>query len=391
MSRILLFMILTKAATANVSFVENKDETDDFRDSKQYWPTIGLARFANDVCSSLEGYYGTCVTRRQCEHISGTQSGSCTSNGIGRCCLIYRTCGESSQYNNTYFSSSGFPNTFNGDSTCTFTIIPCPTACQARIDFLSFTLAQPDGNGNCVNDAMVVTGSGGSIPVICGDNSGQHIYVTFVANTSITISITTSADVNLARSYSFRVTQIACDCPTLAPAGCLQYYTDSSATVRSFNYGTAINGAVVTYANTTMVAGTRQLANTNYGICVQMRAGYCSIQWAQSSDSTSFTVTNNTALAEVVMGLPANPITGANCETDFVIIPNPYYPNGISVGTDRFCGNQFLTVITSSKPFVLTTVTDASELTSDDVANRGFSLTYTQLACRNSNALLQLT
>lgn len=118
---------------------------------------------------------------------------------------------------------------------------------------------------------------------------------------------------------------------------------------------------------------------------------YCSIQWAQTSEGTSFTVSNNTALVEVVSGLPADPGTDGNCTTDFVVVPNPYFANGTSVFTDRFCGNQFPTVITSSKPFVLTTVTDANELTSPDVANRGFSLTYTQLPCRNTNSLLQVT
>lgn len=34
-----------------------------------------------------------------------------------------------------------------------------------------------------------------------------------------------------------------------------------------------------------------------------------------------------------------------------------------------------------SKPFVLTVVNDANELT--DVANRGFSLSYTQQLCRS--------
>ncbi|KAL1517807.1 hypothetical protein ABEB36_001530 [Hypothenemus hampei] len=386
-----LFFVLNIHKVLTISnLVENVIQAPE-RSSKQYWPNIGLVRFANDVCNTQEGYRGTCVTRRQCEYIDGFQSGSCTTNGIGRCCLIQRTCGQSSQFNNTYFSSTGFPSTFNSDTSCSFTIIPCPGSCQARIDFLSFTLAQPDGNGNCIQDSMVVTGSGGNVPVICGENSGQHIYVTFVGNNSITITISTSSTADLQRSFNFLVTLIACDCPTLAPAGCLQYYTELTGTVRSFNYGTAMNGAVVQYDNATTVVGTRQLANTNYGICVNMQPGYCGIQWSQSTDSTSFTVTDNTALSEVVTGLPANPLNDGDCTTDFVVIPNPQYPNGTSVGTDRFCGNQLPTVVTYSKPFVLTTVTDASELTSPDVANRGFSLVYNQLACGNTNALLQLT
>jgi hypothetical protein len=41
--------------------------------------------------------------------------------------------------------------------------------------------------------------------------------------------------------------------------------------------------------------GTRQLANTNYGVCVRMAQGYCSIQWQQNpSDPYSFTVSGDT-------------------------------------------------------------------------------------------------
>ncbi|XP_076272040.1 uncharacterized protein LOC143203671 [Rhynchophorus ferrugineus] len=393
---LLVLFITSSFSQGSNDLEENDDDTEldalDQRSGKQYWPYIGLVRFANSDCSSLEGYVGVCVTRRECGYIDGIQSGSCVSNGIGRCCLVYRTCGQTSAYNNTYFVSDDFPNTFNDEISCTFTIEPCPgSTCQARIDFLNFVLAQPDGNGNCVDDAMVITGSGGNIPIICGQNSGQHIYLTFVGNNSITVTISTSSSADIERSWNLKVTHIACDCPTLAPPGCLQYYTDLSGTVRSFNYGTEINGAVVTTTTGTF-AGTRQLANTNYGICIYMQPGYCSIQWSQSSDSTSFTVTGDTALIEASLGLPSTPVIGDSCTTDFVVIPNPYYTTGTAVGTDRFCGNQFDTVYTFSKPFVLTVVTDADEVTtSTDVANRGFSLSYTQQSCRNVNAALLLT
>lgn len=55
----------------------------------------------------------------------------------------------------------------------------------------------------------------------------------------------------------------------LAPVGCLQYYTAASATVSSFNFGTGLNGN----RNNMGMAGTRQIANTNYGICVGMLPG----------------------------------------------------------------------------------------------------------------------
>lgn len=49
------------------------------------WP-VGLVRFSNTICTTLEGYDGTCYRRLQCTNVGGVISGTC-ANGIGRCCL----------------------------------------------------------------------------------------------------------------------------------------------------------------------------------------------------------------------------------------------------------------------------------------------------------------
>ncbi|RZC37486.1 uncharacterized protein BDFB_014442, partial [Asbolus verrucosus] len=299
--------------------------------------------------------------------------------------LVQGTCGGNSSYNNTYFINTGYPNTVSD---------------SVRLDFLNLNLAQPDGNGNCVTDSLIVTGGASNVPIICGENSGQHIYVNFNDDNDITLMIATGVLDSYARSWNIKITQLACDCPSLgkvymrvsdctnynlsAPTGCLMYYTDLTGTVNSFNYGTTISGSVVMNNNmmipTQFVPGTRELANLNYGVCVQMQPGYCSIQWSQGPDSTSFTVSGDTATQEAsTAGLPGGSVIGTNCTTDFVVIPNPSYPNGTAVGADRFCGNQLPTVTSSSKPFVLTVVTDGDDMT--DAANRGFSLNYRQLPC----------
>lgn len=113
------------------------------------------------------------------------------------------------------------------------------------------------------------------------------------------------------------------------------YYTDVSGVVNSFNYGSTANGELLD----TGFPGTREMANLNYGVCIAMQPGYCSITWSQTSDPYSFTVTNNTVGLSVDPGLPSGGINGTNCTTDFVVIPNP-----IGVGADRFCGNAFPTV-----------------------------------------------
>ncbi|KAK9747301.1 CUB domain [Popillia japonica] len=332
---------------------------------------IGVVRFQNSPCTGETGLVGTCYTRRQCSDIGGSASGSCASN-IGVCCVLQLGCGNSSSYNNTYFVNTNYPTPVTGGSRCVYTIEKCNSdICQARIEFISVTLAQPDGDGNCVNDTLTIRGGGSVVPVICGENSGQHVYVQFYADQDIQIEIVTSTG-TFSRIWNLRVMQIACNCPTIAPSGCLMYYTSASGIVNSFNYGSTESSTL----NSIGATGTRQLVNQNYGVCVAMIPGYCSIVWSQTSYN-SFTVSNDTEA--YLFGSNAGTF-GNECPYDFVIVPAPYLTNGSLFYTDRFCGNYFPTVESFSKPFVLTVVNNENDTA--DVANRGFSLSYSQQLCR---------
>lgn len=45
----------------------------------------------------------------------------------------------------------------------------------ARLDFEAFSIVQPESvEHRCVSDSFVVTGTTSPVPVICGDNAGQH-------------------------------------------------------------------------------------------------------------------------------------------------------------------------------------------------------------------------
>ncbi|GJQ88053.1 hypothetical protein Trydic_g12974 [Trypoxylus dichotomus] len=242
---------------------------------------------------------------------------------------------------------------------------------MVRIDFLTLLLAQPNANGNCVTDSINIIGGASTIPPLCGENSGQHIYLNFNGDADINIIVTTSSGAAIPRSWNIKIAQIAYDCPTVAPAGCLMYYTAGSGTIKSFNYGITANNNLKADG----LPGTREIANLKYGVCIATQPGFCSIRWTQSSgDSYSFTVTANTIGLSVSPGLPAEPLTGSSCTTDFIVVPNP---NGMNA--DRFCGNALPALTSGTKPFVLTVVTDGDE--ANDVGNRGFSLSYTQLRC----------
>nr|CAH7743147.1 unnamed protein product [Callosobruchus chinensis] len=244
---------------------------------------------------------------------------------------------------------------------------------EIRLDFLTLRLAQPNSNGTCITDALVVTGGASIVPIICGENSGQHIYVDYNNDSPITISISTSTTTSTAVAWNIKITQIGCNCPTRAPTGCLQYFATTAGTVRSFNYGNSINQN-----------GTRQLANLNYGVCIAMIPGYCGIRWSQSPGTYSFSISNNTFdnVGDGSVATPNAEIFGTNCTTDFVVVPAPSFVNGTSPNTDRFCGNGFAPVISTNKPFIMSVITNSNEI--NETGNAGFSLDFAQQRCASS-------
>ncbi|XP_030031849.2 uncharacterized protein LOC115448536 [Manduca sexta] len=363
---------------------ENEVAVHGERKGKLLFPFVSIVRFANTDCSSSNALNGTCLARRECNNLNGTITGTCASRR-GRCCIVSRTCGSTTNVNNTYFISPGYPAAYAGGQACTIIVNRCNNnICQLRIDFLDFMVAQPDGDGNCVTDSITITGGNTVVPALCGDLTGQTLFVDFNGNAAITISITATLATTFARRWNIRLTQLGCDCPGIAPNGCLQYYTGIMGTINGFNYGTAANTAL----SASLVTGTRQIANLNYGICIRMEAGYCSIQYSQTAnDMYSFTVTGDVEGADnTVLGTNVGAVNDGACVTDFVVVPNPtVVATGLPVGTDRFCGLGFVPIQTALKPFVLFVTTDANEgataTTPPDVANRGFSLTYRQIAC----------
>lgn len=74
-------------------------------------------------------------------------------------------------------------------------------------------LAGPNANGTCTSDLMVVVGGASIVPIICGENTGQHMYVDFNGNTSIVIQISTSGSTSVSRAWNIQIAQINCNCP----------------------------------------------------------------------------------------------------------------------------------------------------------------------------------
>lgn len=186
---------------------------------------------------------------------------------------------------------------------------------------------------NKTNYVDSITGGSSRVPRICGENTGSHVYVNFNGASSISISFETTASVTFNRQWQLQITQLQCDSVARAPAGCLQYYMEDTGVVTSFNYQPAPNSNL----NSAGVLGSRQLANTQYGICVRMAANQCSITWSQT-DTYAFTMTGD--LGGVDPSLIGDPnLQDQDCSTDYVTIPYPSQNGAVlSTNSDRFCG-----------------------------------------------------
>ncbi|KAL1378252.1 hypothetical protein pipiens_015711 [Culex pipiens pipiens] len=357
----------------------------------RYFPFYTIGRIANIPCTASNGLAGTCLIRGECAESGGLFGGNCsTFTNQATCCIFSKTCGGSTNLNSTYFTNRGYPGGFNDGGSCSFTISPCSSAvCQLRIDFRTLTLAQPNGDGECLTDVMTVTGGSSEVPPICGENSGQHVYVNFDELNPITIKIATSGGTSFSRLWNLQLQQINCDSRLRAPDGCLQYHLGTTGIISSFNYGTAANAAV----STTGLIGTRQLTNHRYGICIRSGPDKCTITYSVPSNGGryAFTVSGDASVLDpLLIGDPLLLMNGEMCtEMDYVIIPAPSItlpnivgfipPFDVNFPQDRFCGLGWWPVTSTVKPFVFYVVWNEND--QPDAANRGFRLEYTQNDC----------
>merc|ERR1719220_1239772 len=159
-------------------------------------PVFQVVRFPNDPCTVTGGpKNGTCYTAEECSNKGGTNGGSCAS-GFGVCCTFTLNCGGSTSENCTYFDSS----TTVANGACKTEVCKCSTdICQIRLDFSNFVISGPSTStqsvaktlfgvasgtagaaivadtGKCLTDSFSITNQQ-NLPVICGVNSGYHVY-----------------------------------------------------------------------------------------------------------------------------------------------------------------------------------------------------------------------
>ncbi|XP_068229286.1 uncharacterized protein [Palaemon carinicauda] len=348
--------------------------------NSRFFPLFSLITIQNTACTATGGDNGTCYTANQCKNLGGSASGTC-QQGLGTCCVFQTTCGGQATQNCTYFVNEGYPTVFNAASSCQLRVNKMNSSvCQLRIDFDTFILSTPDSvDHQCLNDRFYVSG-GTSVPVICGTNSGNHMYVDIGNTLPLVLTVITMGP-SFDRKWKMKITQIPCNSDNTAPTNCLQWYQGVSGQIKSFNYD--------------LTSGL-QLSNQDYSICIRTEMNFCGIQYAACADavntqSQSFTLSGRTTGGTRV----GSKVGATSCPFDWLLIPcvstNSQKP--FTSCQERLCGDNFnvvesttagnVIVYSQVKPFVLVYHTDDREQTSvpTESNNRGFCLNYVQQPC----------
>ena len=334
---------------------------------------FNVVTFPNVACGASTGYNGTCYTASECTSKGGTASGSCASS-FGVCCVFNLPCGGSTTQNNTYAIIASYSTSSDKDP-CAYTICKQNSdVCKLRIDFDTLVLAGPYAPtpvvvadetkwGDCSTDTLTVTNPGGpSPPIICGLNTGQHMYVP-ASDACNTINIDVdSGTTTTTRKWQIKVTQYECGNQMAPEYDCLQYFTAQTGTIATFNWDTS---------STTVASTQVHLSHQYYDICFRRQRGYCSLclspEIAPASStktassyglgSSSDADTSKSAVGDKCTGLTTEPAAGGF--GDYIEIANLQPGTGTSgtLGVNRMCGAVWDATSSSDKDEIATACT----------------------------------
>ncbi|CAB3375981.1 Hypothetical predicted protein [Cloeon dipterum] len=230
-------------------------------------------------CSADDGRRkGVCQNPYECRLLEGTPKGECAF-GFGVCCVYETSCGGKIAGRMGYFTNPGYPAPLHpgareSNEECHLKISKASSdISQIRLDMVHFTLGQPNRRtGVCEQDQFLLKGNRNSRQLkLCGQNTGQHFYFDVEdMDEDIDLTIKLARD-HINRFWDIRVTQI--EFQNRAPAGCLQYFTDTAGVLQTMNF--ADNG--------------RHLADQDYNICIKQGDNMCSIMY-EPCDQNSFKI-----------------------------------------------------------------------------------------------------
>ncbi|XP_050695530.1 uncharacterized protein LOC126985109 [Eriocheir sinensis] len=325
------------------------------------------------MCQGDKGRQGACLPYFRCGVFEGEVEGTCQV--VGQCCVVQRSCGETSTARITYFNNEFLP--IEDGHSCSVTITS-PTSiasreiCQLHLAFDMVELAEPTADGACEDQYLEVKGGSESLK-ICGKNKNQTMVVDVEGRDGpFKVSVVTKDGVVTDDSkWQVKVVQVPCDSDDLAPQGCDQYLTGVTGEVKSYNYDTTASA----YEHSAGKSGSRHLQES-YRICVRQEEGYCSLKWTAASDDYAFTISEDLSVVTPNTAMKVD----ADCEfTDHLNIPEANI-EGEDKPTTIFCGSMFPPAVLTTS-FQMYVVFNGEELLDTDIDNRGFYLKYEQIEC----------
>jgi len=339
-AKISLTALILIVLCCNIQGEEISSEVKSERESKL--SVFQVVKFSNSICSG-SSRNGTCYTAAECENIGGSKDGTC-ADGFGVCCIVILTTSGSSSVNNTYIYKASSTTFTSGDHK--YQICPCSdNICRIRLDLNTFTIASPNTGygtrykngaaatypigtaqaiGDCWIDTFFVnTPYGRSTPVICGVNSGQHIYVDTADSECVDVHYGIGGGTSATRELDIRVSQFACGDEMGGPAGCLQYYTSSAGKIRSFNFPDLTPGAAVGYKYV-------HLSRQHYKACIRKASAMTFICYGMCTSiaGTAIATAGVAVTTQPSFGLSISPADGSQsavgsaCTSDYITIPS---------------------------------------------------------------------
>ncbi|KAG0716717.1 hypothetical protein GWK47_009035 [Chionoecetes opilio] len=322
------------------------------------------------VCEGNAGRTGACLPYFRCDSYGGKVEGSCSV--VGQCCVVHKSCGETSPARTTYFNHNQL-DIADGD-TCSVTLttsnkIAAQDICQLHVT-LKRKRAEREGGGKLEG------GRAEDSIKICGNGNNQMLVVDVAGlEGPFKVSVVSVED-NPDSEWEVKVVQVPCDKGDLAPSGCDQYVIGLTGEVKSFNYDTKASSR----NHDNDKPGSRHLQES-YTICVRPEEGYCGLKWtapSEEEDKYAFTLTDNLAPdgSEAVFGVKVN----EQCDfTDYLVVTEAHIEEDEDT-TTILCGSRFPTAVFSNS-FKIRVEANEKELEDEEIDNRGFHLKYEQQKC----------
>jgi len=364
----------------------------------KHFSLFSVVTFGNEECTSSSSVAGgategTCYSSTECSDKNGMSAGNCAS-GFGVCCVFLNTAAATATIseNRTRLRNTEYPSitTATTAQTIVYTVNKMNAdICQIRLDFSTFIIAGPavttelipTGSSTICQDGLVLATSDNSAltsspsGTLCGQLTGEHIYVELspTASDTLTATLTTAVSTTITpavaqRVWDIKVSQIECHAMYRAPPGCQRYMMEETGKIISYNFG-EVSGA--TRGAAAQNAGV-ELAVQNIKTCIRRAKHMCCVEYALCSvyngialgDTTSTNSIANMGTGGIyskawMMDFDTAPwiidatqvnqgLVDMQCTTDYVEIPSSMsrtcgamFGSHLGAMNTRYCGSKF--------------------------------------------------